>query len=65
MWQKYNRGKILRRFFVEETRERDGHAVISGPEARHILRVLRMGRGDHFILMDGKGGRLQDIRNSM
>jgi 16S rRNA (uracil1498-N3)-methyltransferase len=64
MWQKYNRGKILRRFFVEETRERDGHAVISGPEARHILRVLRMGRGDHFILMDGKGGRFEAVIES-
>jgi 16S rRNA (uracil1498-N3)-methyltransferase len=54
----------MRRFFVEEIRERDGHTVISGSEARHILRVLRMGRGDHFILMDGRGRRFEAVIES-
>jgi 16S rRNA (uracil1498-N3)-methyltransferase len=51
----------MRRFFVEEIKERDGYVVISGPEARHISRVLRMKRGDHFILMDRKGARFEAV----
>jgi 16S rRNA (uracil1498-N3)-methyltransferase len=60
----YNGGKRLRRFFVEEIKERDGHTVISGSEARHISRVLRMNKGDHFILMDGKGDRFEAVIES-
>jgi 16S rRNA (uracil1498-N3)-methyltransferase len=51
----------MRRFFIEEIEERDGHVVISGAEARHISKVLRMRRGDHFILMDGKGNRFEAV----
>jgi len=54
----------LRRFFVEEIEERDGHAVISGSEARHISKVLRMSKGDHLILMDGKGNRFEAVIES-
>ena len=54
----------MRRFFVEEINERDGQTVISGAEARHILKVLRMGKGDHFILMDGKGNRHEAVIES-
>jgi 16S rRNA (uracil1498-N3)-methyltransferase len=50
---------ILKRFFVEEIDHREGYCVISGSEARHILRVLRMGKGDSFVLMDGKGNRFE------
>ena len=54
----------MRRFFVEEINEKDGHTVISGAEARHILKVLRIGKGDHFILMDGKGNRHEAVMES-
>ena len=47
----------MRRFFVEEIRPENGFCSITGPEARHILKVLRMGPGDQLILMDGKGNR--------
>ncbi|HJX34474.1 MAG TPA: RsmE family RNA methyltransferase [Desulfatiglandales bacterium] len=54
----------MRRFFVEEIKERGGYVVISGPEARHISRVLRMSMGDHFILMDRKGSRFEAVIES-
>jgi 16S rRNA (uracil1498-N3)-methyltransferase len=54
----------MRRFFVEEIKERDGYVVIAGSEARHISRVLRMNRGDHFILMDRKGARFEAVIES-
>jgi len=50
----------MRRFFVEEIKKMtDGSCVISGSEARHILKVLRMTRGDGFILMDRMGARCE------
>jgi 16S rRNA (uracil1498-N3)-methyltransferase len=54
----------MRRFFVEEIKAIDGCCAITGPEAKHITRVLRMGRGDRIILMDGKGTRFQAIIKS-
>jgi len=54
----------LRRFFVEEITERDGFFTIVGSEAKHISRVLRMGRGDRLILMDNKGARFQAVIES-
>jgi 16S rRNA (uracil1498-N3)-methyltransferase len=54
----------LRRFFVEEIEDKDGSFTITGSEAKHITRVLRLGRGDRFILMDGKGARFQAIIES-
>jgi 16S rRNA (uracil1498-N3)-methyltransferase len=55
----------VRRFFVEEIkRAADGSCVITGGEARHILKVLRMGRGDSFILMDKTGGRYEAVIES-
>lgn len=47
----------MRRFLVENLNARDGVCVITGPEARHMTRVLRMEAGDRFVLMDGKGNR--------
>jgi 16S rRNA (uracil1498-N3)-methyltransferase len=48
----------MRRFFVEKfIRTADGSCVIRGSEAMHILKVLRMSRGDRFILMDRAGDR--------
>lgn len=45
----------MRRFFVEKIENREGSCLIEGREARHILKVLRLGPGDDFILMDGQG----------
>lgn len=45
----------MRRFFVEDLRVKDRSCVISGSEARHMTKVIRMGRGDRFVLMGGKG----------
>jgi len=47
----------MRRFLVENLNAQDGVCTITGPEARHMTRVLRMGPGDRFVLMDGKGRR--------
>jgi len=50
----------MRRFFVEEIkRMADSSCVISGSEARHILKVLRMTSGDQFVLMDRGGDRYE------
>ena len=54
----------MRRFFVEEIKKRNGFCVISGTEARHISRVLRMDKGDNFILMDGGGNRFEAVLES-
>jgi 16S rRNA (uracil1498-N3)-methyltransferase len=56
----------MRRFFVEEIkRAEDGYCVISGSEARHMLKVLRMTRGDQFVLMDRVGGRYEAVIESV
>jgi 16S rRNA (uracil1498-N3)-methyltransferase len=49
----------LRNFFVEEIAAIDGSCRITGAEARHISRVLRMRPGDRLILMDKKGSSFQ------
>lgn len=55
----------MRRFFIEEIESREGNCVITGSEARHISRVLRMGKGDRLILMDGKGNRFETLIESV
>jgi 16S rRNA (uracil1498-N3)-methyltransferase len=55
----------LRRFFVEEIQQQKGLLSIRGPEARHITRVLRMGRGDRLILIDRNGARFQALIESV
>ncbi len=47
----------MRRFLVENLDNQDGVCTITGSEARHITKVLRMEAGDRFVLMDGKGSR--------
>lgn len=54
----------LRRFFVQKIDEKQAHLVITGTEARHISRVLRMGPGDRIILFDGQGARFQAVIES-
>jgi 16S rRNA (uracil1498-N3)-methyltransferase len=56
----------MRRFFVEQIeRDSDNSCVISGSEAKHILKVLRMTKGDEFILMDRSGDRYETIIESI
>lgn len=54
----------MRRFFVEEIKDTDGPFAIKGSEARHMTRVLRMGRGDRVILLDSLGNRFQAVIES-
>ncbi len=56
--------KRLRRFFVEEIHVNHGVCAITGPEAKHMTRVLRMKPGGRFILMDGKGARFKTLIKS-
>ena len=41
-----------------------GFCIITGPEAKHIHRVLRMGRGDRLILMDNEGKHFRAVIES-
>ena len=45
----------MHRFFVPPESISDGHATLSGDQARHIARVLRQGPGDSIILLDNTG----------
>ena len=54
----------LRRFYIDEIKANDNACVITGSEARHITKVLRMKPGDHFILLDGKGSRFKALIKS-
>ena len=49
----------MRRFFVEKIRENNGVCSITGSEAKHIAKVMRMKPGDRFVLLDGEGRRFQ------
>jgi len=55
---------MLRRFFVEGSIELDRPCIITGSEAHHILKVLRMGPGDRLTVMDGHGARFQAVIQS-
>jgi 16S rRNA (uracil1498-N3)-methyltransferase len=57
----------LPRFFIEPESLRDDAVTITGPEAHHIGRVLRLGPGDIITLLDGCGNfydsRIEEIRD--
>jgi len=55
---------MLRRFFVDGPIEPDRACAITGSEARHILKVLRMGPGDRLVIMDGRGALFQAVIQS-
>lgn len=55
----------MRRFFVEKIKAEEGRFAIGGTEARHIIRVLRMGPGEHLILLDREGRRFQALIESV
>ncbi len=49
----------MRRFFVEDLSDQEATFTMTGSEARHMSRVLRMKPGDRMVLMDGKGRHYQ------
>jgi len=51
----------MRRFFIDEIPSRRGSFAITGAEAKHMTRVLRMGPGERFVLLDGKGTRFEAV----
>ena len=55
----------MRRFFVQEIAVEANSCTITGSEARHITKALRLGRGDRIILLDGQGIRFQAIIESV
>jgi len=54
----------MRRFFLKKNRIRKGSAILDGNEARHIGRVLRLGRGDTLYLFDENGWEYQAVITS-
>lgn len=54
----------MKRFFIEKIKPEAGFCTITGSEAKHIYKVLRMGRGDRLILMDNKGARFNAVIES-
>ncbi|MDI6796775.1 MAG: hypothetical protein QMD09_07515, partial [Desulfatibacillaceae bacterium] len=46
----------MRRFFLENGSFEEGRAFITGDEARHMLKVLRLGPGHEVELFDACGG---------
>jgi len=46
---------VSERFYLA-TPPRDGHAVLTGDEARHLARVMRCTVGDEVVVFDGRGG---------
>ncbi len=60
----FMRMKRVRRFFVERIAATDGRLTISGTEANHITRVLRMGPGNRLLLIDRAGLRFQALIES-
>jgi 16S rRNA (uracil1498-N3)-methyltransferase len=46
----------MRRFFHTPDQKQADQVHITGPEAHHMARVLRMQPGNHLELFDGKGG---------
>jgi 16S rRNA (uracil1498-N3)-methyltransferase len=45
----------LRRFFIDSVRLQSERPSLEGEEAKHILRVLRLGPGDRIVLFDNTG----------
>lgn len=49
----------MKRFFLHTIKENNKTCTITGSEARHISKVMRMREGDRLILMDQTGKRFQ------
>ena len=54
-------GFLMRRFFIDENLSSQGSFAITGAEAKHIARVLRMGPGERIVLLDKAGRRFQAV----
>jgi 16S rRNA (uracil1498-N3)-methyltransferase len=53
---------LRRRFFVDQVR--NGHAEISGPDARHLTRVLRVESGQRYEISDNRNVYLAEIETA-
>lgn len=53
---------MRRRFFVDQVR--NGHAEISGQDARHLTRVLRVEAGQRFEISDNRNVYLAEIETA-
>ena len=57
------------RFFVSKDSVAGGEAIVTGPDARHIARSLRMAVGEKITVCDGSGRefvcRLESIRDDL
>jgi 16S rRNA (uracil1498-N3)-methyltransferase len=53
---------MRRRFFVDQVR--NGHAEISGEEARHLTRVLRVEPGQRYELSDNRNVYLAEVETA-
>jgi len=53
---------MRRRFFVEQVR--NGHAEISGDDARHLTRVLRVEAGQRYEISDNRSVYLAEIESA-
>jgi 16S rRNA (uracil1498-N3)-methyltransferase len=51
----------MRHFFLKKNSIKEGTAVITGSEARHVGRVLRRGVGDRLDLLDEDGWEYQAV----
>lgn len=55
----------MRRFFIEQGAGRDGRVAITGTDARHISRVLRLAPGNVIEAVDGAGRELRIMLDSV
>ena len=53
---------MRRRFFVEQVR--NGHAEISGDDARHLTRVLRVEAGERYEISDNRNAYLAEVETA-
>jgi len=51
----------MRRFFIDEILSTQRSFAMTGSEAKHVTRVLRMGPGDRIVLLDKAGERFQAV----
>jgi 16S rRNA (uracil1498-N3)-methyltransferase len=46
---------MLPRFYAPDLDPASGRATLSADESHHLVRVLRLARGDHAVIFDGRG----------
>lgn len=51
----------MRRFFTDKTAGEGEKILLEGGEARHIARVLRLGKGDTVLLFDKNGNEYEAV----